>query len=439
MGYTDRYIDYLYETTGDIDSSKRLGKTVVFGYTSDTDVLLTYDEKEVNDLISTYLKEEPYKKDNDIIDSVEDLARYVTYYMINGLGGEVDISNPEVVDYLLGHYKYQYCLGGTGAQGAAALASTGMPLLCHISDKNKQVCELMSYPGLDTIKDGKRVPLPEIEAGEAAYHFIFAYTKGDKFKIGDKEYEVPIANRVILDFDTIHKDIVVNDDFKEYLENNAEKIVSYNLSGFNGIIDEELTEKRLKELSKHYSKIKEKNPNCIIYFESAHYLSPQVKYRVYKEISPFINIMGMNEEELVAHTREHNVSIDKESLPDVIRGMDVIIEKYGVTGIIMHTKDYAMYYGDELKGVDLEKALTLGNLLSGTRARVGHYGNLKECSESIDCMQLSEIGLRFAEELETMKLSKQAVLVPSRYMEKPVCTIGLGDTFCAGVQFAFIN
>ena len=45
----------------------------------------------------------------------------------------------------------------------------------------------------------------------------------------------------------------------------------------------------------------------------------------------------------------------------------------------MHTKDYSMYYGSELYGIDLEKALTLGNLLSGTRARIGHYGSLEEC------------------------------------------------------------
>ena len=104
----------------------------------------------------------------------------------------------------------------------------------------------------------------------------------------------------------------------------------------------------------------------------------------------------------------------------------------------MHTKDYAMYYGDELKGVNLEKALTLGNLLSGTRARVGHYGNLDECRESLK-LALSPAGLRFAEKLQEMKLEKKAFLVPSRYMEKPVCTIGLGDTFVAGVQFAFVR
>ena len=439
MSYVDKYKLYLEQAENDIEKCKQTGKTIVFGYTSDADVLLTYDEGEFNKVVSSYLKCTPYKTDDDVIDSMETFARYITYFMLNGLGGEVDITDYKVVEYLLEHFEHTYSLGGTGAQGAAALASTGMPLVAHISDKSKEVCDMMTYPGLDTIKNGKRVPLPEIQEGDPVYHIVFAFTKGDKFRIGDTEYEVPIANRVIMDYDTVHKDIVVNDDFKAYLEENVSNIISYNLSGYNAITDQELVEKRLKDLSTHYKKIKEGNPECIIYFESAHYLSPEVKYAVYKEISPYINIMGMNEEELVAHTKEHNVSINKESLPDVIRGMDVIIEKYGVTGIIMHTKDYSMYYGEELKGIDLEKALTMGNLLSGTRARVGHYGTLSECAESIEKMSLSETGIRFAKELEELPLNKKAVLVPSRYIERPVCTIGLGDTFVAGVQFAFVK
>lgn len=38
-----------------------------------------------------------------------------------------------------------------------------------------------------------------------------------------------------------------------------------------------------------------------------------------------------------------------------------------------------------------------------------------------------------------MTLSHYACLVPSRYMDRPKSTIGLGDTFAAGVQLAFIR
>ncbi len=439
MEYVDHYEKYLSEINEDIAYCRENGKRVVFGYTSNTDVLLTYHEEDVNRLLAAYLKEEPFIKEDDVIDSMETFARYIAYFMMNGLGGEADISDYQVVEYLLTHFEHSFSLGGTAAQGAAALASTGMPLLVHISDRSEEVCTMMTYPGLNTVRDGKVIPITGIQQGAPVYHIVFSFTKGDKFRIGGQEYEVPVANRVILDYDTIHKDINVDKGFIDYLEEHASDVISYNLSGYNAIIDKELALARLRQLTGHYKRMKEKNPDCMIYFESAHYLSPKVKYIVYQEISPFINIMGMNEEELVAHTREHGVSIDKDDLKDVIRGMDVIIEKYRVNGIIMHTKDYSMYYGEDLKRVNLEKALTLGNLLSGTRARVGHYGTLAECAESIQKMPLSETGIRFAKELANLHLKKMAALVPSRYIEKPVCTIGLGDTFVAGVQFAFIR
>lgn len=438
MAYIDNYEKYLNEIGSDIEKCVSTDRRVVFGYTSDADVLLTYNEQEINAALEKYLKSEPAARADEVIDSMETFARIISYYMLNGLGGEADITDVKVVEYLLEHFEHVYSLGGTGAQGSAALASAGMPLIGHISDKSDIVCNLMDYPGLDVIRDGKRVPIKEIQEGEPVYHIVFAYTKGDKFRIGDTEYEVPVANRLILDYDTIHKDIIVEEEFKSYIEQHAGQLISYNLSGFNAIVDAELTKRRMQELGPHYRKVKENNPDCIFYFESAHYLSLDVKTLVYQEISKYVDIMGMNEEELVAHTEEQNVSIDKEDLKDVIRGMDIIIEKYRVNGIIMHTKDYSMYYGEELRGINLEKALTLGNLLAGTRARVGHYGNQEEFRESLGCV-LSPVGLRFAEELAQVKLCRTACLVPSRYMEKPVCTIGLGDTFVAGVQFAFVK
>ena len=59
------------------------------------------------------------------------------------------------------------------------------------------------------------------------------------------------------------------------MEQNAKRMISYNLSGFNAIIDTELTGRRMEELGVHYRKVRENNPECIFYFESAHYLSPR--------------------------------------------------------------------------------------------------------------------------------------------------------------------
>ena len=93
------------------------------------------------------------------------------------------------------------------------------------------------------------------------------------------------------------------------------------------------------------------------------------------------------------------------------------------SGIVLHTKDYAMYFGTEISGIEIEKGLTMGNLMSGTRARLGKYGTLEELEESRKTMALSTEGLRFEEELEALAPEEYARLVPSRYLEHPLSLI----------------
>ena len=439
MTYTDRYEAYLNEVTADIAHCEQSGRRVVFGYTSDLDIVFRYSEEAFNKLSREYLTEAPHILPEDTIDSIADLARVIAAYMIAGEGGEIDIRDYSVCEYLNTHFEGVPGLGGTCAQGAAALAAMGMPLLAHISDRCQEVCRLMDYPGLNSIKDGVSVPIMQVATNETpVYHMILQYTKGDTLEIGGKTYTVPCSNRLIMDYDTIHKDLVVDASFRSYLEEHAASMISYNISGLNAIIDPEIVTKRLAEMDVHYKTIKEKNPSCIFYFESAHYLSPQVKHLVYHTMARYVDVLGMNEEELVVHTRECGQDIDKSSFPDILRGLELVQKKHGVKGIILHTKDYSLYFGNELAGINIEKGLAMGNLMAGTRARTGRYGSRQDCMDSLKD-PLSPTGLRFAEELQAMSLAYDVHLVPSRYLEKPKYTIGLGDTFVAGVQMAFVR
>ena len=99
-----------------------------------------------------------------------------------------------------------------------------------------------------------------------------------------------------------------------------------------------------------------------------------------------------------------------------------------------------MYFGRPLPGVALAKGLALGNLMSGTRARTGRYGTKKDCLETLETEALSARGREMASALAGMPTDEHCVqLVPTLRMEKPRCTIGLGDTFTAGMLTAFID
>jgi ADP-dependent phosphofructokinase/glucokinase len=439
MAYKDKY-EYFYNLIPQkIEKYKENGKELAIGYTSDLDVLLEWDKDTVNDIFSAYLKTEPVINSNDTIDSIESLARILGYYMINGLGGEADITDSKVCDYLSLRFNTKNGLGGTCAQQAVAIGKIGIPALVHITDRSKEVCEFMDGVGLNTVTEKGVVPLMESATDDPpVLHMILQFPKGEKIVINGRTVEIPLSNRLILDFDMIHKHVPLEKPFLNYCENNAEKLALYSISGFNAILDPAIMRQRVDELTAHFNNIKSKNQDCMVYLEGAFYLNPEVKDVVFGELANSIDFLGMNEEELVEHVEKHGKAIDKDSFPSVLNGLEHMLQKFPVTGIILHTKDYSMYYGTQVKTIDVEMGLTMGNLLSGTRARIGEYGSYKDCSGTLE-LPLSEVGIAFAEQLEKILSNRYIKIVPSRYLEHPRCTIGLGDTFVAGFLTAFVS
>ena len=132
MAYRDNYSKYLKEVPSYIDRCRVTGRRVVFGYTSDLDIVFRYDPDTFQELFGQHLKELPKIRPKDSIDSIPDLARVTAAYMAAGEGGEIDITDYSVCEYLNSHLEGVHGLGGTCAQGAAALAAMGMPLIAAV-------------------------------------------------------------------------------------------------------------------------------------------------------------------------------------------------------------------------------------------------------------------------------------------------------------------
>ncbi len=439
MAYIDKYCFYYELLKKNKEEYIKKGKRLVIGYTSDLDVILEWDQSAMDDILAEHLKSEPALGEKDAVDSMESFARIAAYYAINGLGGETDVTDESVARVLRSRFQTKYGLGGTCAQQAVAIGKIGVPALVHITDRSKEVIKLMDGVGLETVSEKGVIPLAQSVTEEPpVIHMILQYPKGDKITVLGRETEIPLSNRLILDIDTIHKFLPIDKPFLDYCENYAESIAAYSISGFNAILEPSVMRRRTKELALHFENIKKKNPECRVYLEGAFYLNPEVKDIVFGELAKNVDFLGMNEEELVEHVENHGRKIDKNSLYSVLDGLEYMLGKFPVNGIVLHTKDYSMYYGAPDQSVDIEMGLTMGNLLSGTRARIGDYGSYEDCAKTIG-LPLSGTGLEFAAQLSQMQLEKCALIVPSRYMEHPQCTIGLGDTFVAGFLTAFVD
>ncbi|MDR1899662.1 MAG: ADP-dependent glucokinase/phosphofructokinase [Treponema sp.] len=437
MAYIDRYEYYLEHVSADMERYRRSGKWMVFGYTSNYDVIIRWDVRVFNRIAAEYLTGEPSFKEGEVINSVEDFVRVVSFCAIHGLGGEIDIVNSRVCDFIESVFATGSALGGTGAQGAAALGAMGFPLILHITDRSKEVCEKLNYPGLVMVSGDTLIPVMEGARDTAPVrHLIMQYSKDDVLELRGARYTIPLSNRLIMDYDTVHKSFLVDREFLGYLESHADSLVSYSVSGFNAFLDSEVLRRRLEELRIHYGRIKAAS-RCTLYLEGAHYLNPKIRHLTFGMLAESVDILGMNGEELADLTKDLGQGADGDSLESVLAGLELILETYSVRGVVMHTGDYSLYYGAEPDCGDMEKGLTLGNIMSATRARTGSYGTRSDCEKTLS-VPLSPAGVSFARELESVDRKRYACLVPSRYMENPKYTIGLGDTFVAGMQIGFI-
>ena len=99
---------------------------------------------------------------------------------------------------------------------------------------------------------------------------------------------------------------------------------------------------------------------------------------VLTELFPAADIVGMNEEELSKTLRLIGEESDQEDPLSVVRGAETLLERFGIQkGLVIHTKDYAMYVGSPLHR-DMESGLMFGNMMACAKAVHGSFGTEKE-------------------------------------------------------------
>ncbi len=413
------------------------GRYPAMGYTSDLDLLCEFHVDTMNQLLEQHCAGEKLEdmKVAKSIASIEDLLHTMVYYCIHGIGGEVDVENTQV---MTDSFQWQYGIGGTAVQAAMALSEVGCPSIVHLTDDSKEVCDILNTPYIYTIsKDGKMIHTGEcVQTVDQEIHYIIQFRKGEVVCLGDQEAMIPTSNRLIITKNTINEFVPLSDSYFQYIEEHAETISSNVLSSFNALSDPNLLQERLDYVKAHIERYKQANPKGIVFFEDAHYHSDEIRKICLETIYSSCDIVSMNEEELAYTLKTLAFDINIEDIFSCLEGVDFIREKFGVQkGIIVHTANYAMYVGDKLDA-DIEKGLICGNLLATGKAANGWYASREQLKELLD-RDLSQRGVSDLEKVENSAYADRVVLVPSKYIDKPQYTIGLGDSFVSGVQTCF--
>jgi len=437
MEINKKYISAFDKIEKTVEKKRKSHQYPAMGYTSNLDLISNFNVEKFNQLINDELPELSTQdlKIADKIDSVEKLIQTVAYFCVKGIGGEVDIEDEKL---LTKYFDWEYGIGGTAVQAAMALAAIKCPSIVHLTEKSREMCDLLADPNLYTVlENGELANTDQIKSlTEHEIHFIIQFKKDDIIKLSDQEIKIPDSNRLIITQTTINKNLPLSTAYFKYIEDNAEKISSNVLSSFNVIEDKDLLLDRLNYIKNHLKKFRAKNNSGIIFFEDAHYHKLEIKKLCMQNIYPELDILSLNEEELEYTLNVYDFPVEIDDISSCVKGAEYLREKFGIKkGVIVHTKDYSMYVGQDLK-INIEAGLIYGNLLATAKAKYGHYGNIEEISELFE-LELSPRGVSAREKIDNNLDSNEVIIVPTKYIDKPKYTIGLGDTFVAGVQLCF--
>lgn len=437
MNIQDKYAEILLNMEDIVQKRTRENRYPALGLTSNLDLLCDFNADILNELLMKYLPEGSLEtmKPVKVIRSIGDLLETMVYYCRNGIGGEADIEDVTIIKEC---FPCRYGMGGTAAQAALALQNIECPSIVHLTDDSKEVCELLDFPEIYFVAEGGTLTSTGKikQSQEQEVHGIVQFRKGDKIRLRNQEITIPLSNRLILTKTTVNEYLPLSEPYFQYIQQHADQISSCVLSGFNCIQDRELLKKRLEYIKNQAIAYHEANEKGIMFFEDSHYHDREIRNISMNALYPYVDIVSLNEEELSYTLEEFGVPIDYNEVGTYVNGLRWLRQHFNVKrGVIVHTKDFSMYVGDPLEQ-DIEEGLIYGNLLATAKAMNGWYGSLEQIRELMK-NPLSEKGKMFREYVKKEMRDESVIVVPTRYADRPPYTIGLGDSFVAGVQICF--
>jgi ADP-dependent phosphofructokinase/glucokinase len=302
-------------------------------------------------------------------------------------------------------------VGGTGAQAAWSLAVLGAPSVLALADRSPRQLAVL-HPAIGIRTGSATGPVGRVTpTGEPAKppHYILEFTAGSRWSGG----RVPRTSRIIV---RLAEDGVERDaDFAAAAATLAAGAGAGLVSGLNGIPATDLTSRAwVREVVAGWRA----GGLHTIHLELAEYVGAGALPALVREYAGLATSVGLSLAELAAFDAGDDPALAAHRMAT----------GFGLGRVVVHadTWSLAVHRDDPAAAT---AALQAGNLLAAARARAGRpSGELRVAADA------GFAAVRPAS--RRLGAGWRVDCVPTPYLARPAATIGLGDTFVAGLLLA---
>ncbi|NGP46840.1 hypothetical protein G4V62_18545 [Bacillaceae bacterium SIJ1] len=335
----------------------------------------------------------------------EQLWSVLTWHLGDVDGGEYIVTDPAILEAFVHHFTGVRQVGGTGLQAGCAASAAGYDAIVH----------LPRWRGSDLLPqkhfDG------EGDCGEPPVHVIFEYQAGERLERG----VVQQSNRVILrGLDEFSIPLIHEPFQRRLLQERPPWLLA---SGYTSI-DDALMRKHMMTSSIPFFK-RLQQLGTAIYLELADVLQVSVNLDILQTLGSEVDVVGMNEEELGRLIQQQTANW---SVQQWAKYLPSLPEQFGVQRLLVHTSRFAVIVTSD-SDEEWAFALRQGNGFAAARAVKGSFASREEIEDIANQYRENDFGVRLRNEL----ITQQNITVAPAFQIVPKRTIGLGDTFTAGV------
>ncbi len=379
---------------------------------------------------------------------LEDLGEGLSYSISNGLALEV-ICSPRVIRFLEEIGGYREHLGGQVAIIARLLSDFGATrVLVHPDRFDRRLASL--YEGSEALVPLQRGETVEYMKAEEFYwdcfpevHYILEYPSGLSF--GGNP--APRANRFIAAPTTR---ILFHKEWEEALPTVSKQCDAFFIAGLNHMGED--FEESFQRVRQHIRTAKASNPSLTIHLEVTSVPDLRKREAILDDIMPLVDSVGVNETELADLAFLMGLPQWQEVRRNSVHQLEAmhLVRALGVKRVNMHTLGYYLALSPNPPEI-VRNSLIFAALIGVARAKLGRPPLSEDLSRALE-VPISSRGLEELERLsELLKLEghdstaflqegwcpeENLVAVPTKVVDDPKHTVGLGDTISGASLFS---